>query len=87
MNLDSLQKEKDQAIIDSILETVAKQFAGKEGKIWLSGVSREDAEKAASSLRVDHLHWTFSVEAHGASGTYLVLTHSRLAQDGHFGDH
>ena len=87
MNLDNLQKDKDQAIIDSILETVTKQFSGKECKIWLSGVSREDAEKAASHLRNDHLHWSFSVEAHGASGTYLVLSHSRLAQSGEYGDH
>ena len=87
MNLDNLQKDKDPAIIDSIIETVTKQFCGKECKIWLSGVSREDAEKAASSLRKDNLHWSFSVEAHGASGTYLVLSHSRLAQSGDIGDH
>lgn len=87
MILDNLQKDKDQATIDAILKTVAQQFSGKECKIWLSGVSRDDAEKAASSLRADNLHWSFSVEAHGASGTYLVLSHSRLAQSGHFGDH
>ncbi|MBP9090510.1 hypothetical protein KBI23_05730 [bacterium] len=87
MNLDNVSKDKDRAIIDSILATVEKQFCGNECKIWLSGVSRDDAEKAASTLRADHLHWSFSVEAHGASGTYLVLSHSRLAQSGHFGDH
>jgi hypothetical protein len=87
MNLDNMSKDKDQAIVDSIIETVAKQFCGKECKIWLADVSQDDAEKAASSLRNDHLHWSFSVEAHGASGSYLVLSHSRLAQSGEYGDH
>lgn len=87
MNLDNLQKDKDQAIVDAILKTVAQQFSGKECKIWLSGVSQEDATKAASNLRTDNLQWTFSVEPHGASGSYLVISQSRLAQSGHMGDH
>jgi hypothetical protein len=53
MNLDNVSKDIDRTIIDSILETVTKQFCGNECKIWLSGVSRDDAEKAASSLRTD----------------------------------
>jgi hypothetical protein len=87
MNLDNVSKDIDRTIIDSILETVTKQFCGNECKIWLSGVSRDDAEKAASSLRTDNLHWSFSVVAHGPSGAYLVINQSRLAQSGDIGDH
>ena len=87
MNLDKLQKEKDQATVADILKTVGQQFSGKECKIWLSGVSQEDAAKAASQLRTDNLQWSFSVDPHGASGTYLVISQSRLAKSGEIGDH
>jgi len=87
MNLDNLQKEKDQATVAAILKTVEQQFSGKDCQIWLSGVSQEDAAKAASQLRRDNLQWSFSVDPHGASGTYIVISQSRLAKSGEIGDH
>lgn len=45
MNLDNMSKDEDQTIVDSIIETVAKQFCGKECKIWLADVSQDDVRK------------------------------------------
>ena len=88
MNLNDLGKSKDQEVIDNILAIVAKQFKGEDCKIWLSGISRADADKAASSLRADRGNegWSFSVEAHGDS-SYLVISRCRLAKSGEYGDH
>ena len=103
MNLNDLNNNQNQVVnfvsivvprrhepvsIDAILQEVAKQFKGEPCKIWLSGYSGNDAQKAADSLRSDkgNQNWCFSVKAHGASGSFLVIEHSRLAQSGDYGD-
>lgn len=86
MNMNNIGAEKDKEIIAAVEAIVEKEFKGQECKIWLSGIPRVDAEKAATKLRSENLGWSFSVEDHGSS-SYLVMTHSRLAESGHYGDH
>ncbi|MDQ5964250.1 MAG: hypothetical protein QG625_404 [Cyanobacteriota bacterium erpe_2018_sw_39hr_WHONDRS-SW48-000098_B_bin.30] len=86
MNLNEVNKDKDQANITAHLNTVAAKFNGEPCKVWLSGVSRSDAEKVATKLRAGTPGWTFSVEDHGTS-SYIVIDRSRLANSGDIGDH
>lgn len=87
MNLDKIAKDKNSGITAEILMKVEAAFTGEPCKIWLASITRSQADEAASKLRSENRDWSFSIEEHGSSGSYLVIAHSHLAKSGEIGDH
>lgn len=87
MNLDNIAKDKNAGMTAEILKKVEAAFTGEPCKVWLSGITRSQADEAATKLRNDNKDWSFKIEDHGKSGSYIVISRSHLAQSGEIGDH